>query len=170
MKSIFFLMLMVASFTMACGGATPAAETTAPTEASATEEVAAEETPVEAEKSKTPVNPKATETGADPTTSKLDEEKKFDMATTIRAYNKDMTACYSLAIKDLTLSEEGFLVKSKFTIEADGSVAGVEIVEATQRFEEAEGCLIKIIAGMEFGAPPKGRVVEVVYPFKIRRK
>lgn len=117
-----------------------------------------------------PIGGEATKTGADPVDSKLTDFDKLDIAAILSDQRKELTSCFDSSLAIIELPPEGFLVKARFTIEADGTVKGAEVVEATQRFPEAERCFLMKIATTTFPAPPEGRVIETTYPFTIKRK
>src|SRR5690606_756024 len=79
-----------------------------------------------------PMGGEATKTGANPDESKLTDQDVFDVNAVLKANREYLTDCYDKALEGLTLPEDGFLVKAKFTIEADGTVKGAEVVETTQ--------------------------------------
>jgi len=179
--TILTLCLFVTSLAAGCGGAqTTESESAAAEETEAGEpnvdpsaSSATEEEQNDARKAAAatgPVGGEATKGGETPDESKLDDEKRFDINAVLKEHRHDLTDCYDEPLTTMVIPDDGFVVKAKFTIEADGSVAGAEVVEATKRFEDAERCFLLNLATIQFPTPPEGRIIETTYPFKIKRK
>lgn len=88
---------------------------------------------------------------------------KAEIQGVIRANNKQIRYCYEKELaKNPSLAG---MVKARFTIAADGTVAAAKVGESTLDSPEVEDCLIDHIQSWIF-PKPRGGVVIVNYPFK----
>jgi hypothetical protein len=167
-KRLLCLLLALAPLCGACSGGSqgsPQAAQPAPEASSATPEEQHD-----AATNAEPVGGEATKTGEAPKESKLTEEGKIDINAQIKEHREALTLCYDTPLSKITVGPDGFLVKAAFTIEASGRVSGARVVEATERFADAESCFLMELATIAFPPPPEGRVIEASYPFTIKRK
>ena len=105
----------------------------------------------------------ATPTTLPPGKQPMGALSKAEIQGVIRANNKQIRACYEEGLTN-NPSLAG-VVKARFTIAADGTVAAAKVGESTLDSPEVEDCLIDRIQSWVF-PKPRGGVVIVNYPFK----